>query len=163
MRGRLLIVLSVVAVALVGIVTLLALRGSGSSGIAAGGVTIDVSGLRPGHVIPVEVSLPNAKHAKAPVFVVRKGGSPVMALLGISTHLGCRLLWPGDPTYGAGFTSRSEVEFEDPCGGSVFALDGACIGGPCPRGLDRYRVTVVDHKAEIDLKHLLTGPPRGSS
>jgi Rieske Fe-S protein len=84
-----------------------------------------------------------------------------MAFLGVSTHLGCRLLAPGDPWYGEGFTRTSlRYLFEDPCGGSVYALNGDCTGGPCPRGLDRYGVKNVDGNAEIDLKHLMAGPPR---
>ena len=158
MRARGLFVISVVALALVGVATWLALRGSDSAE-----TTVNISGLRRGHVIPVEVSLPDAKHTKARVFVVRPPDRPVTALLGISTHLGCRLWWRGDPTRGHWFeTLRPEVEFEDPCGGSHFALDGVCIGGPCPRGLDRYQIKIVDDTAEFDLHHLVIGPPRGS-
>jgi hypothetical protein len=54
------------------------------------------------------------------------------------------------------------MEFQDPCGGSVFALDGDCIGGPCPRNLDRCRVNLRDHVAEIDVNELLKGSPRGA-
>ncbi len=36
----------------------------------------------------------------------------------------------------------------------------ACLGGPCPRGLDRYAVKVVDDTAQIDITQLMKGPPR---
>ena len=87
----------------------------------------------------------------------------MLALLGVSTHLGCRVLWPDDPRFGAGAALTDKVEYVDPCGGSVWAKDGTCIGGPCPRGLDRYPVTVKRGTAEFDLTQLQTGPARGTS
>jgi Rieske [2Fe-2S] domain len=107
--------------------------------------TVDVSGLHPGEVLPVDVTLPDADQSKARVFVVHPTGRLVMALLGISTHLGCRLLFRGDQRFGEGFTGLDQFVFEDPCGGSTFTLDGRCVGGPCPRDLDRYEVKLVDH------------------
>jgi Rieske Fe-S protein len=81
--------------------------------------------------------------------------------LGISTHLGCRLVTRGDPTFGDGFaSSRDMAPFEDPCGGSTYALNGDCVGGPCPRGLDRYHVQITDGTARIDLEQLVPGPAR---
>ena len=143
MRGRWLFVVSLVAITvLVGIAGVVALRGDGSAKVPDGSIAVDVSDLHPGDVMPVDVTLPGAKHKKARVFLVRRDDKQVLALLGVSTHLGCRLWWPGDPRFGEGFTMSARVEYEDPCGGSVFATDGACIGGPCPRGLDRYPVTV---------------------
>ena len=112
--------------------------------------------------MPVDVTLPGAKHKKARMFLVQRGDKRVLALLGVSTHLGCRVLWPDDPGFGDGVSVSDKVEYEDPCGGSVFALDGACIGGPCPRGLDRYPVMVDGGTAEIDLTQLQTGPARGA-
>lgn len=85
-----------------------------------------------------------------------------MPLLGVSTHLGCRVLWPDDSGYGDGVAVNDKVEYEDPCGSSLFATDGACIGGPCSRGLDRYPVAVTSGTAEIALTQLHTGPARGT-
>jgi Rieske Fe-S protein len=159
-RGRVLIVLTVVVIVLVGFATLSALRGDHPS---RHGTTVNLATLAPGHALPVNVTLPGARHTQARVFLVHPRGHPVMALLGISTHLGCRLLIRGDSMFGEGFTREDEFAFEDPCGGSVYALDGRCIGGPCPRDLDRYDVKLADNSATFDLHHLVRGPQRGSS
>ena len=160
MRRRWLVVLTAVAIVIVGFATLDALRGDDPSSDAT---TVDVSGLRPGEVVPVHVTLPDADRSEARVFVVHPSGRPVMAFLGVSTHLGCRLLYRDDPTFGDGFSRVDQFAFEDPCGGSTFTLDGRCVGGPCPRDLDRYEVELVDHTATFDLHDLVRGPPRGSA
>jgi Rieske Fe-S protein len=67
------------------------------------------------------------------------------------------------PAFGQGFSGKDDIAFEDPCGGSTFALDGRCIGGPCPRDLDRYAVKLVDHTATFDLHKLQRGPLRGTA
>ena len=158
-----LFVMLAIAVAVVVVVAgVVMLRDDGSSKVRAGSIAVDVSALRPGDVLPVDVTLPGAKHEQARVFLVRRDDKHVLALLGVSTHLGCRVLWPEDPRFGAGVALTDKVEYVDPCGGSVFATEGACIGGPCPRGLDRYRVTVDRGTAEIDLTQLQTGPARGA-
>lgn len=158
MRGRLLIVLSVAVVLVVGAATFLAFWGDGPTG--SGVVTVTLEGLRPGQARAVTVALPDKKHTKARIFVVRRPHHQIAAFLGVSTHLGCRLLLPGDARYGEGFTVSRRYAFEDPCGGSVFALNGDCVGGPCPRGLDRYPLDVRDGTAEVDLNHLIKGPSR---
>jgi hypothetical protein len=71
MRRRLLLLLSLGLVLVVGVATFVALRGSNASRPKAGTLSVDVSGLRPGHVIAVGVSLPDHNHRKARVFVVR--------------------------------------------------------------------------------------------
>ena len=159
-----LFVMLAIAVAVVVVVAgVVMLRDDGSSKVRAGSIAVDVSALRPGDVLPVDVTLPGAKHEQARVFLVRRDDQRVIALLGVSTHLGCRVLWPSDPGFGDGVSVNDTIEYEDPCGGSVFAVDGACVGGPCPRGLDRYRVSVDRGTAEIDLTQLQTGPARGTS
>jgi Rieske Fe-S protein len=129
-------------------------------------VTADVSELRNGGVLPLWVELPSTGQPLAPetssarVFFVRQGGQ-VNAFLGVSTHLGCALLVPGDPKYGRGFNENPrDPKIEDPCGGSTYALDGRCVGGPCPRDLDRYTVRRSGATAQIDLSRLITGPAR---
>jgi Rieske Fe-S protein len=160
MRGRALIVLTALAILLAGFAALSALRGNHSSNSTT---KVDLTAVARGHALPIDVVLPDAKHTKARVFVVRPAGRPVMAFLGISTHLGCRLRFRGDPAFGEGFSRRDQIAFEDPCGGSTFALDGRCIGGPCPRDLDRYAVKLVDDTATFDLHELQRGPLRGTA
>ena len=92
------------------------------------------------------------------VFLVNTRTSGVEAFLARSTHLGCRLLFRGDPRFGDGLSRLTGIAFQDPCGGSVWALDGKCIGGPCPRALDCYSVDVQGKLAEIDVNRLLKGP-----
>jgi nitrite reductase/ring-hydroxylating ferredoxin subunit len=159
-RARLIIVLSVIVVLLVGAAAFIALWGDGPT--RPGVVTVNVAHLPPGHAQAVTVQLPDKKQPTARIFLVRRRSHGIDAFLGVSTHLGCRLLLPGDPHYGNGFTVTRQLAFEDPCGGSVFALNGECVGGPCPRGLDRYSLKVRDETVEVDLNHLIKGPPRGS-
>jgi Rieske Fe-S protein len=146
---------------LIGAAVLVALWGDGPT--PPGVLSIDVAGLQPGRARAVSVELPDKKRTNARVFLVRRRGHGIDAFLAVSTHLGCRLLLPGDAHYGDGFTQTSRrYLFEDACFGSVYALNGDCTGGPCPRGLDRYAVRLVDNHAEIDLRHLIKGPPRYS-
>ena len=57
-------------------------------------------------------------------------------------------------------TEAPEVKFDDPCGAALFTLSGACLAGPCARGLDRFALSVADGRARIDLNTLIPGPPR---
>jgi Rieske Fe-S protein len=159
MRARALLVLlltSVAAAALIAAVVAL----SGSSGHKPGVIAVDVAALKAGQVMPVEATLPGQPKWSRRVFVVHLRGDGVDAFLARSTHLGCRLLTRGDDGFGDGLFRLDGIAFEDPCGGSTYALDGDCIGGPCPRGLDRYSVQVRGDTAEIDLNDLLKGPAR---
>ena len=126
-------------------------------------VSVDVGSLRDGHVLPVPVTLPGQGEKSARVFFVRDEDR-LHAFLGVSTHLGCRLLVPGDRNYGTGFDlPRRPVTMQDPCGGSVYALSGECISGPCPRGLDYYDITLAGTSARIDLADLIRGAPKYDS
>jgi nitrite reductase/ring-hydroxylating ferredoxin subunit len=161
MRVRLLLVLAVVLVAFVAVGTVVALWGGGPA--RDGVITESLADLAVGHTRSITVELPDDRNTEAQVFLVRAAPGDVHAFLAKSTHLGCRLLAPDDGHYGDGFTVQSErAYFEDPCGGSVFSFDGKCTGGPCPRNLDGYAVEVRDDHAEIDLRHLIKGSPRGT-
>jgi Rieske Fe-S protein len=155
----LLVLVLVSVVAFTSVAVFVTLRGSRTT--HAGAVTVNVSDLSPGKVMPLEASLPGQPKWSRRIFVVHLPSDGFTAFLARSTHLGCRLWFRGDPHFGEGLFRMRGIAFQDPCGGSTFALNGDCIGGPCPRGLDRYRVDVRDDTAEIDIKHLLKGPPRG--
>ena len=161
MRVRLVLVLAVVVVAIVAVGTIVALWGGGPA--REGVVTESFADLEVGHARTITVELPDKHHTSAQVFLARTDDRDVRAYLAKSTHLGCRLLAPDDEHYGAGFgeTSRRYF-FEDPCHGSQYSLAGACTAGPCPRDLDGYAVEVRDDHAEIDLRHLIKGSPRGA-
>jgi cytochrome b6-f complex iron-sulfur subunit len=67
------------------------------------------------------------------------------------THLGCRVTW-----------CPSSEWFECPCHGSRYNAVGEQRRGPAPRGLDRYRVTVVDGRLTVDTAARILGPPPGT-
>jgi cytochrome b6-f complex iron-sulfur subunit len=53
--------------------------------------------------------------------------------------------------------------FECPCHGSKYRLSGEYYGGPAPRGLDRFPLTVQGGKVVVDTGSVQTGPPRGTN
>jgi len=65
-------------------------------------------------------------------FHVSNTSNGVLALYGVCTHLGCLPKW-----------AATNNRFECPCHGSKFNGDGSYIEGPAPRGMDRFRLTVV--------------------
>lgn len=56
----------------------------------------------------------------------------LVALYGVCTHLGCLPKW-----------DTGTVRFNCPCHGSQYELNGKWIGGPAPRGLDRFPLTLT--------------------
>jgi cytochrome b6-f complex iron-sulfur subunit len=52
--------------------------------------------------------------------------------------------------------------FECPCHGSKYRLTGEYYGGPAPRGLDRFPISVKGGKVVVDTGTVETGPPRGT-
>ena len=161
MRVRLVLVLAIMVVLFVAAATFLALWRGGPG--RAGVLTTTFSDVRVGNAKAIAFESPDEHHREERIFLVRTTPTTVQAFRGVSTHLGCRLLLPGDPGYGRGFTEVSRrTYFEDPCGGSVYSLDGDCTGGPCPRDLDHYAVEVRDDHIDIDTHDLTRGSPRGS-
>lgn len=49
--------------------------------------------------------------------------------------------------------------FRNPCHGETYDLTGRCFAGPCPRGLDRFKVTVSGGNVVVDVDELILGPP----
>lgn len=70
-------------------------------------------------------------------WVLRAQGQ-LVAFSAVCPHLGCAIDWDGD----AG-------RFACPCHDSTFERDGACRGGPAPRGLDRLEVQENDGLVKI--------------
>jgi cytochrome b6-f complex iron-sulfur subunit len=62
-----------------------------------------------------------------------------LALWWRCTHLGCTVPWRDD-----------EGRFHCPCHGSMFDTKGEVIGGPAPRPLDLFPMTVVDGNVVVD-------------
>ncbi len=75
----------------------------------------------------------------------------VVALSEKCTHLGCRVPF-----------CDSSGQFECPCHGTVFNRAGDHQTGPAPRGMDQYKVEIVDGIIEIDTGEIISGPSPGT-
>src|SRR5258708_39256649 len=77
----------------------------------------------------------------------------VVALYQKCVHLGCRVPW-----------CASSQWFECPCHGSQYNRVGEKKGGPAPRGLDRFGLTVSNGTVTVDTsKSAYLGPPIGTN
>ncbi len=71
-----------------------------------------------------------------------------------------------DPATACGVYWDAEFEymgrrgwFKDGCHTSVYDLAGRCFAGPCPRGLDRYKVEINENgHVVVKLTELINGP-----
>lgn len=68
------------------------------------------------------------------IFLVRASEGYFFTLSATCTHLGCITNWKND-----------EGIIACPCHGSKFNRDGNVIGGPAPRQLPRYEMSLDDH------------------
>ena len=77
----------------------------------------------------------------------------IVALYQKCPHLGCRVPWCGSSQW-----------FECPCHGSKYNRVGEKVGGPAPRGMDRFPIVVSDDKLTINtnLSSVVSGPPIGT-
>jgi cytochrome b6-f complex iron-sulfur subunit len=66
-------------------------------------------------------------------------------------HLGCRVPW-----------CPTSQWFECPCHGSKYNRDGEKKGGPAPRGMDRFALSVSGGSIEVDTSTVFQGPPIGT-
>jgi cytochrome b6-f complex iron-sulfur subunit len=53
--------------------------------------------------------------------------------------------------------------FECQCHGSQYNRNGEKKGGPAPRGLDRFALTVSNGSASVDTSVVIQGPPIGTN
>jgi cytochrome b6-f complex iron-sulfur subunit len=98
-----------------------------------------------------EEDIPKAKANYAGgVLEGMEGG--VVALYQKCVHLGCRVPW-----------CKSSQWFECPCHGSQYNRVGEKKGGPAPRGLDRFAVSVEGGVVVVDTGALSQGPPIGTN
>jgi hypothetical protein len=159
-RARLLVLLPVLAV-LVGAAAFasgLFATTSHTPTDRSGVIEVDVRHLPVGGIKMKLVAIPRLQQAFSPLYVVRTSADQYLALFGRSPHLSCRVVDTSDPNYER-IPSRSDLAFEDPCGGGYFTLSGAKVNGPSPRGLDRFPISVTNGEARIDLNTLIPGPP----
>ena len=76
-----------------------------------------------------------------------------VALYQKCVHLGCRVPW-----------CLSSQWFECPCHGSQYNRVGEKKGGPAPRGLDRFALSVnSDGTMSVNTQTVFVGPPIGTN
>jgi cytochrome b6-f complex iron-sulfur subunit len=78
--------------------------------------------------------------------------SGLVALYQKCVHLGCRVPW-----------CQTSQWFECPCHGSKYNRVGEKKGGPAPRGLDRFGVSVSGGAVTVDTTTVIQGPPIGTN
>lgn len=88
--------------------------------------------------------------SQAPVFAGMSSG--IVALYQKCPHLGCRVP-----------TCATSQWFECPCHGSQFNRVGEKKGGPAPRGMDRFAVSVNNGSVVIDTGAVFGGPSIGTN
>ena len=93
-----------------------------------------------------------AKHVTAYGAVLEGYSDGFVALYQKCVHLGCRVPW-----------CKTSQWFECPCHGSQYNRVGEKKGGPAPRGLDRFRVSVDGGVVVVDTSLVIPGPPIGTN
>src|SRR5438552_4679731 len=96
--------------------------------------------------------VPKAKAISAYGPVIPGYEQGVVALYQRCVHLGCRVPW-----------CLTSQWFECPCHGSQYNRVGEKKGGPAPRGLDRFVVSVDGGIVTVDTKQVIQGPPIGTN
>lgn len=96
--------------------------------------------------------VPKAKKINEYALVIPSMEQGIIGLYQKCVHLGCRVPW-----------CPTSQWFECPCHGSKYSRVGEKRGGPAPRGLDQWIVTVSGSKISIDTSGVpVTGPPIGT-
>jgi cytochrome b6-f complex iron-sulfur subunit len=83
-------------------------------------------------------------------FYVTQHHGGLRALYQKCPHLGCKVPF-----------CQSSSRFECPCHGSVYNIIGEYIGGPAPRGMDRFPIRIKNGRVMVDTSSVVEGPPRG--
>ncbi len=90
--------------------------------------------------------------ADSPVYLaINAKDTKLLALYRKCVHLGCSVPH-----------CQTSMLFECPCHGSKYRLNGEYFGGPAPRGLDRFAVSIEGGKVVVDTAKVEVGPPRGT-
>lgn len=101
------------------------------------------------YVVEYDPSAPGAQEQYGEIGV-EIAGTGLMALYQKCVHLGCRVPW-----------CQTSQWFECPCHGSKYNRWGEWVGGPAPRGLDRFPCE-IDAEGELIVRtgEVIPGPPR---
>jgi cytochrome b6-f complex iron-sulfur subunit len=83
-------------------------------------------------------------------FYVSQHAGGLRALYQKCPHLGCKVPF-----------CESSTRFECPCHGSIYNLIGEYLGGPAPRGMDRFAIHIRNGRVLVDTSSVVEGPPRG--
>jgi cytochrome b6-f complex iron-sulfur subunit len=83
-------------------------------------------------------------------FYVTQYQGGLRALYQKCPHLGCRVPF-----------CESAAQFQCPCHGSIYNLLGEYLGGPAPRGMDRFDIKIEGGNVLVDTSSVVEGPPRG--
>jgi cytochrome b6-f complex iron-sulfur subunit len=95
--------------------------------------------------------LPNASKIYKPA-VLTGMQAGIVALYQKCPHLGCRVP-----------SCTTSQWFECPCHGSQYNRVGEKKGGPAPRGMDRFSVSIVNNNVIIDTGAITLGPAIGTN
>ena len=98
------------------------------------------------------IALPKAGLVSSYKAIIPGLDQGVVALYQKCVHLGCKVPW-----------CQSSQWFECPCHGSRYNRVGEKKGGPAPRGLDRFVLSVSGGNIIVDTGQLILGPPVGTN
>lgn len=101
------------------------------------------------YVVTWDPNVPGAEDQYGEDHAVTGDGVGLMALYQKCVHLGCKVPW-----------CQSSQWFECPCHGSKYNKWGEWMGGPAPRGLDRFPSTIEDGQFVANTGVTISGPPR---
>src|SRR3990172_10469301 len=112
--------------------------------VGAFGGKVTVGSLEEARAIPVGtvVYLPEAR------FYLSRVESGLLAIYRKCTHLGCVVPWSDDEPSEDGLAARGR--FNCPCHASVFDRYGTGKGGPAPRPLDLFPMSIEGGEVKVD-------------
>ncbi len=103
--------------------------------VAAGGFGGSVRAGKVDEFTPGSINLIKAGR----FFLYRLDDGSFLAMWQKCTHLGCSVPW-----------SEDEKQFHCPCHGTLFDKTGQVLGGPAPRPLDTFPVTIKNGEVFVD-------------
>jgi nitrite reductase/ring-hydroxylating ferredoxin subunit len=86
-------------------------------------------------------------------WLVRLESGEFIALWQKSPYRGCTIPWRPDFEF-----MGKKGWFRDPCHNDTFAIDGAHVFGPAPRGMDRFPVRIDKGIVSVNLQRVIQGP-----